>query len=85
MHRANLQFTDLYGADLAHADLSDVIFDVDTTLPDRTRWTPDIDIARFTDPNHLDFWRSDDPESPAYRGAGEDDGDATGDAEQAES
>jgi len=25
-------------------------------------------LARFTDPNHPDFWRSDNPHSPAYRG-----------------
>jgi hypothetical protein len=31
-------------------------------------WTPGTDIARFTDPAHTDFWRSDNPDSPAYRG-----------------
>lgn len=37
-------------------------------LPDGTQATPDTDLSRFTDPEHPDFWRSDDPESPAYRG-----------------
>ena len=36
-------------------------------LPDGSRATPETDMSRFTDPNHPDFWRSDDPQSPAYR------------------
>jgi len=39
-----------------------------TTLPDGSKWTPATDMGRFTDPNHPDFWRSDDPTSPAYHG-----------------
>ena len=42
-------------------------FDEDTTLPDGTEWMPDTDMARFTDPEHPDLWRSDDPNSPACR------------------
>jgi DNA-binding NtrC family response regulator len=38
------------------------------SLPDGTNWTPDTGMARFTDPEHPEFWRSDDPGSPAYRG-----------------
>ena len=30
-----------------------------TALPDGTSWTPDTDMARFTDPEHLDFRRYD--------------------------
>ncbi len=26
------------------------------------------EIERFTNPEHPDFWRSDDPKSPAYQG-----------------
>jgi len=43
-------------------------FDETTILPDGTNWTPDTDMERFTDPKHSDFWRSDNPDSPAYRG-----------------
>lgn len=68
---ASLQGAYLYDADLRGANLEDAIFDETTRLPDDTAWTPDTDMARFTDPNHPDFWRSDDPSSPAYRGDGE--------------
>lgn len=34
-------------------------FDENTLLPDGAFWTPDIDMKRFTDPSHPDFWRSD--------------------------
>lgn len=37
-------------------------------LPDGTQAEPDTDTSRFTDPNHPDFWRSNDPQSPAYIG-----------------
>lgn len=64
-------------ARLGDANLAGAKFDENTILPNSTfseynKWTPDTDMTRFTDPNHPDFWRSDDPESPAYRG--EDDG-----------
>ncbi len=38
------------------------------TLPDGTPITANTDMARFTNPEHPKFWRSDDPESPAFRG-----------------
>lgn len=66
-----LQEAYLYNADLRGANLEDATFDETTRLPDDTYWTPDTDMARFTDPNHPEFWRSDDPSSPAYRGEGE--------------
>lgn len=55
-------------AELAYANLSGAKFNTDTILPDCANWTPDTDMARFTDPSHPDFWRSDDPNSPAYLG-----------------
>jgi uncharacterized protein YjbI with pentapeptide repeats len=48
---AHLQGARMYGADLRGADLSK-----HTTLPDGTKWTPDTDMARFTDTDHPDFW-----------------------------
>jgi hypothetical protein len=61
---ANLTYTDLAGVDLRDANLQDsnirnARFDDKTTLPDGTRWSPDIDLARFSDPDHPNFWRSD--------------------------
>jgi len=28
-------------------------------LPDGSKWTPDTDMTRYTDPNHPDFWQPD--------------------------
>jgi uncharacterized protein YjbI with pentapeptide repeats len=68
---ADLGETLLQGADLGQANLQDAdliyaTWSKLTVLPDGTLWTPDTDMARFTDPDHPDFWRSDDPHSPAY-------------------
>jgi hypothetical protein len=52
----------LQGTNLAGAQ-----FDPQTILPDSTHWMSDTDMARFTDPQHPHFWRSDNPHSPAYR------------------
>jgi len=58
---ANLQGAYLFKANLEHADLlranlQGAHMDEDTILPDDTHWTADIDMARFTDRNHPDFW-----------------------------
>jgi len=54
----NVQFQ---GANLLGINLDDVKWisdgQTETTLPDGTKWTPDTDMARFTDPNHPDFWQ----------------------------
>lgn len=63
----HLQGTKLYLANLQEAALNGARLDEETTLPDGATWTPDIDLDRFTDPEHPDFWRSDEPRSPAYR------------------
>ena len=64
--RANLIRADLSGANLSGANLTGAKLRR-ATLPDGTKWTPDTDMARFTDPKHPDYWRSVDPASPAYR------------------
>ncbi|MBL8161318.1 MAG: pentapeptide repeat-containing protein [Anaerolineae bacterium] len=69
----NLQAANLWGANLQRTNLWDANlqgtrFNESTYLPDGTYWIPDTDMARFTDPNHPNFWRSEDPLSPAYRG-----------------
>ncbi len=66
--RARLQGTRLYDANLQGAILDQAEFDEETYLPDRSHWTPGIDLRRFTDPAHPDFWRSDYSWSPAFGG-----------------
>jgi hypothetical protein len=68
---ANLDFTDFTGANLQNAKLKKAAFDESTILPNEKPWTPETDLTRFTDPNHPNFWRSDDPASPAYRAPSE--------------
>lgn len=65
---ANLQNTNLVNANLQNTDLTDTKFNEFTILPDGTNWTSETDMSRFTDPNHPQFWRSDNPASPAYKG-----------------
>lgn len=66
---ANFSKAYLVDADFADAmNIDKAIFDITTTLPDGTKWTPDTDMSRFTDPAHPQFWRSDNPSSPAYEG-----------------
>jgi hypothetical protein len=71
----NMPRIGLSGANLQGADLTGAKFDENTTLPDGTKWTPDTDMTRFTDPEHPEFWRSDIKWSPAYRGIGDNDND----------
>lgn len=69
LRKANLQGAKLQGANLVEAHLTDAEFDENTILPDAERvfanekrpynkyWTPDTDMARYTDPEHPDFWQ----------------------------
>ncbi len=67
LQNANLQAADLSNvlldsADLTSANLQDVHlentrFTPETTLPDGTFYSDTIDLTRFTDPQHPDFWR----------------------------
>lgn len=65
LREAQLEGADLRDADLTNALLTDAKFSIQTFLPDRTYWTPDIDLGKYTDPSHLDYWRSTDTKSPA--------------------
>ena len=60
---ANLSGANLEGADLNRASLSGArLLGASleyVALPDGTNWTPDIDMARFIDPEHPDFRRYD--------------------------
>jgi len=57
----NFQNADLYNAHLEGADLRSVNLDkarlIGATLPDGTKWTPETDMGRFTDPEHPNFWQ----------------------------
>jgi len=64
---ADLRSADLEGADLQEADLRRAKLDEKTRLPDGRKWMPGILMVRFTYPEHVEFWRSDDPASPAHR------------------
>lgn len=76
MQAANLDGGNLCGADLRGANLNDAslvgakldettYFDTETILPDCNYWSPGTDMERFTNPQHPDFWRSHNPNSPA--------------------
>jgi uncharacterized protein YjbI with pentapeptide repeats len=66
--QANLKGLWLNDADLLGAKFNHTQFDINVTLPDGNKCTPETDMRRFTDPTYPEFWRSDDPSSPAYRG-----------------
>lgn len=53
---ANLQGADLQKAILKGANLTGARFD-GAVLPDGTDWIPGIDITRFTNQEHPDFWQ----------------------------
>ncbi len=67
---ANLRGALLSEADLMHAKLDRAQFDETTQLPDKSNWNKQVDLTRFTNPSHPNFWRSDMAESPAFRGKG---------------
>lgn len=52
---ANLFDTQLEGADLFRTNFEGAYL-FDSILPDGTKWTPETDMSRFTDPEHPDFW-----------------------------
>jgi len=54
---ANLVGASLEGGDLVGAVLVNAKFNEETYLPDETKWTPETDMTRYTDPDHPDFWQ----------------------------
>ncbi len=65
---ADLRGAILVGADLTGAQMFDVIFSSSTVMPDGTHWHEGANVFRFNSAKHPDYWRSDDPKSPAYGG-----------------
>jgi uncharacterized protein YjbI with pentapeptide repeats len=41
-------------------------FDVNTIMPDGTHWTPEVDLDRFTDPKHPQYFESTVPLHPIF-------------------
>lgn len=73
LDNADLSNASLSGANLENASLTGAIldgtqFDSNTILPDKKKWNPRTDLARFTDTAHMCYWRSDHELSPAYSG-----------------
>ncbi len=68
LRQANLQGVNLFGANLRGVVLFRVYFNASTTLPNGSTWTPETHMSCFTYPDHPNFWRSDHPDSPAFRG-----------------
>jgi uncharacterized protein YjbI with pentapeptide repeats len=61
---AVIEGANLTEANLRGANLTGAVFmterakpDTVTILPDGTHWAADCDLARFTDPTHVDFWQ----------------------------
>lgn len=63
---ANLVGADLRGAMKALPATENSPMSKNMILPDGSKWTPETDIGIYTDPDHPDFWRSDDSNSPAH-------------------
>jgi hypothetical protein len=64
LNRAILEGADLSKASLEGANLEGARFDLLTMLPDGSAWLPSADLARFTDPDHPQFWNRGDMETP---------------------
>jgi hypothetical protein len=56
LREADLQDADLSWAHLRGADLAGAELNVRTVLPDGLLWAPTVDLARFTNPEHAEFW-----------------------------
>ncbi|MCB9460551.1 MAG: pentapeptide repeat-containing protein [Anaerolineaceae bacterium] len=62
LRSAMLQGADLQGSNLRNANLSSAEFDTTTLLPDSTQenpvyWTSGIDLERYTNAEHPNFWQ----------------------------
>lgn len=64
--QVNLEGASLKEANMLNVMLATAQFNTATVLPDGTNWTPDTDMSRFTNANHPQFWRSNNPNSPAF-------------------
>ena len=56
---AHLEGASFVNANLRGATFNDAVFDSLTILPDGTAWTESIDLTRFTNSTHPNFWQPD--------------------------
>lgn len=66
--RANLVGVNLTDANLEGANLLGTVFDPTTILPDGTNWNESVEMRRYTNSSDANFWRSTNPDSPAFGG-----------------
>jgi uncharacterized protein YjbI with pentapeptide repeats len=59
LDHAELHGVNMQDADLRNVDLNVAVL-VRATLPNGQQWQTWMDSARFTDPNHPDFWQAHD-------------------------
>ena len=64
----NLRNTDMFEANLLDVSMLLAEFNENTVLPDEESWSSTVNMARFTDAEHPEFWRSDNDQSPAFGG-----------------
>lgn len=57
LYQPNMEDIKLWRPNFLDGDLESAKFDESTILPDGSHWTPETDMARFTDPKHPKFWR----------------------------
>lgn len=57
MRGAHVEGASFTNADLRGANLTDAVFDALTVLPDGSTWSEGIDLTRFTNPAHPQFWQ----------------------------
>lgn len=55
---ANLSNATLEGTNLQGSELSQVVWNTKTILPDGMYWTPATDLRHFTDATHPEFWKT---------------------------
>lgn len=57
LRQAKLQGVNFAGANLQGALLEESRMDRKTILPNKTLWSPQVELAMFTDQNHPQFWQ----------------------------
>ncbi len=71
VENTHLEGTNLFQANLKNAKSLDTIHtDMGTRMPDNSLYSNvpgSYHFSKFSDPKHSDFWRSNNPHSPAYR------------------
>jgi hypothetical protein len=67
LDQVHIRGTNLRGAKLRGAYLADVDIDSSTILPDGNNWEEGVDLSRFTDSNHRNYWLNEGDTKPEKR------------------